>query len=50
MRRDKTKLTDTTLITPTSIHTNMTKHQNNMKWDVLLLLLKQLSYSLFWIL
>ena len=26
----RTKLTETTLITPTSIHTNETKHQNKV--------------------
>ena len=28
--KTRTKLTETTLITPTSIHTNKTKHQNKM--------------------
>ena len=29
----KTKYTETTLITPTSIHTNQTKHQNKVQQD-----------------
>ena len=32
--KTRTKLTKTTLITPISIHTNKTKHQNKVQWTV----------------